>query len=126
MTEHSEHTDRVAAWVDAYVRAWNSNDPSEIGALFTDDARYFTEPYADPWIGRDRIVEGWLKQRDEPGDTTFRWHPVAVTPDVAFVQGQTRYVRPGETYSNLWVIRLDPAGTCREFTEWWMKHPKSG
>jgi hypothetical protein len=51
----------------------------------------------------------------------FEWRPVAVTDDVAIVQGTTMY--PTETYSNLWVIRLDADGRCREYTEWWMEHP---
>jgi hypothetical protein len=25
----------VQAWIDGYVRAWNSNDPADIRALFT-------------------------------------------------------------------------------------------
>ena len=56
-------------------------------------------------------------------EAEFRWHLVAVTPDVAFVQGETIYRTPRHTYSNLWVIRLDTEGRCTEFTEWWMRHP---
>jgi hypothetical protein len=36
------------------------------------------------------------------------------------VTGTTTY--PDRVFSNLWVIRLTPEGTCREFTEWWMEH----
>jgi ketosteroid isomerase-like protein len=107
-------------WVDGYVRAWNSNDPADIGALFTDDARYYTAPFREPWRGREQIVQGWLDRRDEPGDATFEWQPVLATGELAIVQGVTGYA--DETYSNLWVIRLDPSGRCHEFTEWWMTH----
>jgi hypothetical protein len=31
-----EQTGRVRAWVESYVRAWNSNDPAAIGDLFTE------------------------------------------------------------------------------------------
>lgn len=111
----------VTSWIDGYVRAWNSNDPRDIGRLFTEDAEYFKEPYVQPWRGPEQILAGWLAHRDEPGDTSFDWHPVAVTADVAIVAGTTRY--PGQTYSNLWVIRLADDGRCRQFTEWWMEHP---
>jgi uncharacterized protein (TIGR02246 family) len=50
----------VARWVDGYIRAWKTNDPADIGRLFTEDARYFTAPYRQPWTGRDAIVAGWL------------------------------------------------------------------
>lgn len=108
-------------WIDGYVRAWNSNDPDDIAALFTDDAAYYTEPYRAPWQGRDQIVTNWLADKDEPGEATFTWQPVAVTGEVAVVHGTTVY--PDKTYSNMWVIRLVPDGRCREFTEWWMEHP---
>jgi uncharacterized protein (TIGR02246 family) len=117
---------RLQAWVEAYVAAWNCNDPAAIGALFTEDAAYHTEPYGPPWRGRDEIVRRWLDRKDEPGQTDFRWQPVAVTPDVAVVQGETVYRSPPHTYSNLWVIRLDADGRCAEFTEWWMQHPDGG
>jgi uncharacterized protein (TIGR02246 family) len=116
-------TRRLRTFVEGYVRAWNSNDPAEIGALFTQDAAYYTEPYSQPWRGRDEIVRQWLDHRDEPGETEFRWQPLTVGPDVAVVQGETFYRTPPRTYSNLWVIRLDAEGRCSEFTEWWMRHP---
>jgi SnoaL-like domain len=114
---------QVAAWIDGYVRAWSSNDPGEIGALFTDDAAYYNEPYATPHRGRQAIVEDWLGRRDEPGQASFRWWPLAVTDELAVVQGETVYHQLRRTYSNLWVIRLAADGRCREFTEWWMRQP---
>jgi len=119
MTELSQ----VRAWIDGYVRAWNSNDPSDIAALFTDDAEYYTAPFRPPWRGRGEIVSGWLERRDEPGETTFTWNPLVVTDEAAIIQGQTKY--PDQTFSNLWVIRLVDDGRCREFTEWWMEQPAS-
>jgi ketosteroid isomerase-like protein len=119
MTELS----RVTAWIDGYVRAWNSNDPDEIGALFTEDAAYFTAPFREPWRGREQIVKSWLERRDEPGETTFQWTPLSVTGELAIIQGTTSY--PDQRFSNLWVIRLSADGRCREFTEWWMEHPSA-
>jgi ketosteroid isomerase-like protein len=109
--------------MERYIRAWNSNDPDEIGALFTDDALYYTEPFTPPWRGRAEIIERWLARKDKPGQATFEWHPLVVTPEVAIITGTARYKEPPSVYSNLWVLRLDPDGRCREFTEWWMPHP---
>jgi len=64
---------RVQAWIDGYVRAWNSNNPADIRALFTQDAAYYTEPYGPPWEGRDEIVRQWLDRKDEPGQAQFRY-----------------------------------------------------
>jgi ketosteroid isomerase-like protein len=117
--------DQLDAWIQAYVRAWNSNDPRDIGALFTETANYFPEPFAKPWHGQEEIVARWLGRKDEPGETEFQWEALAVTPDVAIVQGTTVYRSPPWTYSNLWVIRLADDGRCAEFTEWWMQHPEN-
>jgi uncharacterized protein (TIGR02246 family) len=114
--------DDVDSWVAAYRRAWESNDANDIAALFTEDARYLTEPYAAPWVGHDAIVSGWFEHRDEPGDTTFAHEIVAVCDGLAFVRGHTTYASPPREYSNLWVIDLAPDGRAREFTEWWMEH----
>ncbi len=111
--------DQVDEWLQGYLRAWDTNDPEDIGRLFTDDARYFTAPHREPWTGRDAIVEGWIGRKDEPGTWTFRYDILSTAGDLAFVRGWTGY-RDEPDYSNLWVIRLTDDGRCSEFTEWWM------
>ena len=82
-----------------------SNDPADIEALFTEDARYFTAPYRTPWSGRDEIVEGWLERAYEPGTWNFRHEVRAVEGDLAFVQGWTKETDDDDAW-NLWVIRF--------------------
>jgi hypothetical protein len=113
--------DAVSAWIARYRTAWESNAPADIGGLFAETGEYFTEPYAAPWRGREQIITGWLDHRDEPGETTFEWHPVSITDHIAIIQGETVY--PDKTFSNLWLIRLDDVGQCLQFTEWYMQHP---
>ena len=110
----------IKTWMDGYVAAWKTNDATRIGELFTDDARYFTAPFREPWAGRDRIVASWLDRKDDPGTWTFEWHALAVAGDLGFVQGRTAYAT-GSSYRNLWVIRLEADGRASEFTEWWME-----
>ena len=114
-------TDALRSWVDRYRLVWESNDPVEIGALFIEDATYATEPYAEPWRGRDQIVSGWLDAKDEPGQTEFRFEVLGMDGDLGFVRGWTQYHSPPGAYSNLWVIRLEGDGRCSEFVEWYMK-----
>lgn len=108
-------------WIEAYRRAWESNDPADITALFSETAEYRTEPFAEPWRGHDGIVAGWLEAADEPGETTFQWSPLVATTELAIVQGTTVYGSRELTYSNLWVIRFAPDGRASRFTEWWME-----
>lgn len=114
---------RVQAWMDGYIAAWNSNDPDAIGALFTDDAVYRPTPFSDGWHGREAIVAGWLDRKDDPGTFAFTWELLAESEALAVVRGLTVYQAPYPTFSNIWVIAFDDAGRCRQFTEWWMERP---
>lgn len=119
MTENVNR-ETVGRWIDAYRRAWDSNEPDDIRALFTENAEYFTVPWEEPWRGQDRIVEGWLESRDEPGDTTFEWETVAVDGSTAVVRAVTDY-RSERTYHNIWMIRFGADGRAEGFTEWYMR-----
>lgn len=114
-------TERFENWVERYIKAWNSNIPDEIGGLFTEDGRYLTEPYAQPWQGRDEIIREWLDGKDEPGQTAFDYRVLAVEGDLGIIKGETTYKNPAAKYSNLWEVRLDSEGRCTEYVEWWMK-----
>jgi hypothetical protein len=117
MTGHA----KASAWVARYVRAWNSNDPSDIGDLFTPGALYSTGPFDRPWRGRATIVRRWLARQDVPGTTTFRHEVLAAERGTYVVRGWTKYRRPAREYSNVWLLRLDGRGRCREFREWWVE-----
>lgn len=114
----------AAGWVDRYVGAWLSNDPEEIGDLFTPDAVYRTGPWDDPIAGRRAIVEDWLARRDEPGTWEFSSEVLAVAGDLAVVTGRTAYTDPPAEYANLWIIRFGDEARCRDFTEWYVRAPE--
>jgi ketosteroid isomerase-like protein len=91
--------EQVQAWLDAYVAAWRSYDPDAIGDLFSADALYRYEPYAEPLRGRDAIVADWVGDRDEPGSWEAAYAPLVVEGDRAVATGVTRYAN-GRTFSN--------------------------
>lgn len=113
--------ERFKRWVERYITAWNSNDPEDIADLFVEDGSYLTEPFAAPWVGRERIVQGWLDAKDEPGDTEFDYEILVATDDLGIVKGTTRYKSKGTKYHNLWEIRLAADDRATEFVEWWME-----
>ena len=116
-------TERVQAWLDAYVDAWRTYDAGAIGALFSLDATYAYRPYEEPLRGREQIVASWLDDRDEPGSWEAAYAPLLVDGDRAVVTGETRYAS-GRTFSNLFVLRFEGDGRCRDFVEWFMEHPR--
>ncbi len=115
----------ITAWMNGYLTAWDSNEPDDIRALFTDDATYLTAPFETPREGVQAIIDGWLEDRDEPGDHTFTWQEAGIDGDVAFVTGDTTYTS-GRRYANLWVIRFADDGRASSFTEWYMRYPEAG
>ncbi len=126
----------VDRWLQAYVEAWKSYDPDQIGELFAEGVQYRYHPYDDPVQGRAAVVRSWLGEashagapaRDARGTYDAAYRTVAVDGDVAVAAGCSSYLsEPGgavETvYDNCFVMRFDSAGRCREFTEWYVERP---
>jgi hypothetical protein len=117
----------VAAWLDGYSRAWETNDPAEIGALFSEDAVYHYDPFDEPVRGREAIVASWLEDPDPPGTYQSRYRPLLVAGDRAVANGVSRYLHADgsldKEYDNLFLLRFDAAGRCAEYREWYMRRP---
>ncbi|MEV0803204.1 nuclear transport factor 2 family protein [Kribbella sp. NPDC050281] len=123
-------------WLDQYVEAWMSYDPSDISRLFGENVAYRYHPYDEPIAGRDAVVASWLGQsssggastRDAPGTYEAKYSPVAVDDDTVVATGISRYreVPDGpivRTYENCFIMRFDGEGRCSEFTEYYVRRP---
>jgi ketosteroid isomerase-like protein len=122
----------VDRWLRSYVEAWKSNDRDRIGRLFAEDVEYRYRPYDEPLLGREAVIRAWLGDEGHPGasagddDGTFDadYWTVSVDGDVAVATGRSTYLSgPGgavqKVYDNCFVMRFDPGGRCRAFTEWY-------
>lgn len=121
----------VQAWLDAYVRAWQSFDPAEIADLWTEDATWY-RPFDVRARGRAAITAAWLAEQhlDTPGGYDARYAPIAIDGDVVVTHGRTRFFDPdtGQVqtdYDNVWVLRFGADGRCAEFHEWYAGRPKA-
>lgn len=114
MSQHLEN------WMDAYVVAWDSNEPTDIARLFTPDAVYDPQVAGGPWDGVEAIVDRWVEIGDTPGNWEFEWAAVVETDDLAVVEARTSYLDPPASYRNLFILRFADDGRCRDFTEWWI------
>ena len=127
----------VQAWLDAYERAWETYDPEQIAALFSEDAEYRWHPADEPEKGRDTIVEAWLNpggnagDRDAPGTYLGEYRPFAVDGHRAVAVGTSTYWTDASrsklerVYYNNWLLEFDDDGRCRSFTEYWMSPRQS-
>jgi hypothetical protein len=127
----------VQAWLDAYSRAWESYDPAEIGALFSEHAEYRWHPADDPVVGRDEIVRAWVapegneSSRDAAGTYLGEYHPFAVDGNKTVAIGTSTYWTDesrstlDRLYYNNWLLEFDDDGKCSSFTEYWMSPRKA-
>lgn len=108
----------AAAWIAAYERAWRTAGTEGLGELFAADATYRMSPYEAPARGLEEIAALWERERvghDEEFELLAE--PVAVEGDTAVARLEVRYAT-GAEYRDLWIIRFDADGRCREFEEW--------
>jgi nuclear transport factor 2 (NTF2) superfamily protein len=127
----------VQAWLDAYERAWESYEPEQIAALFSQDAEYRWHPAEEPVVGRDEIVRAWVapdgneSSRDAAGTYLGEYRPYAVDGHRAVAIGTSTYwtdasrSKVERIYYNNWLLEFDDDGRCRSFTEYWMEPRKS-
>ncbi len=105
-------------WVKGYVQAWNSNQEDDIGRIFSEGALYFTSPFDEPWQGREAIIKGWLEIKDEPDNFRFEFEVLAFDGELGIVRGETHYFKPAKEYANIWLVKLNEQGQCKEYVEY--------
>jgi uncharacterized protein (TIGR02246 family) len=132
-TRRSEQVDRagVERWIEAYRKAWASDAPEDIAALFTADATYSPFPWpraGEPWRGRETIVEKWIERGDSKVGWRFEHEVLAVEGETAVIEGWTYYdatdEEPEDANANIWLVRFAEDGRAREFAEWWVQRPR--
>ncbi|HEY4190179.1 MAG TPA: nuclear transport factor 2 family protein [Candidatus Limnocylindrales bacterium] len=111
--------DDANRWLQAYVQAWRTYDPTTIGDLFSDAATYRYHPWDEPLEGRDAIVADWLDAKDDPTTWDAAYEAWAVEGDRVVATGVSRY-DDGTTKSvfhNVFLLTFDADGRCSEFSE---------
>lgn len=108
----------VAAWIEAYERAWRTTGTESLGRLFAEDASYRMSPYEEPVRGLEAIGGLWERERVGPDEEfEMRFEVVAVDGDTAVARIEVAYAT-GAEYRDLWIVRFGADGRCREFEEW--------
>ena len=120
----------VSSWLEAYIHAWKTYDPQEIGKLFSEDATCAYEPYSEPIRGREAIIASWFGERKDAPDTyDAHYEPLVIEGNRAVTHGRTQYYEADSTtfrteFDNIFVLDFDDAGRCTAFKEWYMERPK--
>jgi len=132
MSHHVTHAS-VSAWLAAYLHAWETYDPKDIEALFTEDAEYRFHPTGDPVVGREAIVDSWVNPggnasgRDKAGTYSGEYEPFVGAGNRAVATGVSTYWTDASRttverlYYNCWLLEFADDGRCSSFVEYYMK-----
>ena len=118
----------LLAWLGAYERAWRDASTDALAALFTPDADYLVEPYADPLAGLPAIREFWQEESDPDQVFTMSSEVLAFSGSTGVARVDVRYGDPvTQEYRTLWVVTLDADGRASRFEEWpfWPAHGRA-
>jgi hypothetical protein len=107
-------------WIAQYERAWRSPGTEALADLFAEEASYGTAPFEKPFVGLAAIAQLWDEEREGPDEVfSMESELIAVEGDTGVARIEVAYGDPvARRYRDLWIIRLDGEGLCREFEEW--------
>lgn len=115
--------DQVAAWLEGYGEAWETLDADKVAALFTADATYRENPYADPYQGRQRIHEYWTTVTSDQQDVDFTHGVLAVSGNTGIAHWRSEFTQKssgsGIVLDGIFVLEFTPEGLCKSLKEWW-------
>jgi mannose-6-phosphate isomerase-like protein (cupin superfamily) len=117
----------LRAWVAGYERAWRDGPGADLAGLFTADAEYLVEPYADPLVGLPAIAALWAEEIAPDEHFAMSHDVVACSGATGVVRVEVRYGEPvAAEYRDLWVVTFRD-GRASRFEEWpfWPSHGRS-
>jgi len=112
---------RVEEWAARYARAWEDADDEAVGALFTEDATYRSDPFAEPHSGRDAIRRYWRDVTATQASVEVAVGRVIAVGEQALVEWWTQMNVEGSpvTLPGALLLDFDTRGLCRALREYW-------
>ncbi len=109
-------------WLNRYGAAWERRDADAAGALFTEDARYHENPYAEPFEGAVGVREYWENVTADQGEIDFTYEIVGVAEGTGIARWNSKFVvaSTGAPLELDGVFLLEfEEDKCRVLREWW-------
>jgi hypothetical protein len=108
-------------WLAAYRKAWIERDPDAAAALFTDDATYQEQPYAEAYAGPQGVRDYCASVTATQADVELEYGTPLVLGDRTAVEWWVTLVNAGVeiTLAGEFMLRFDESGLCRDLREYW-------
>lgn len=112
---------RVEEWAERYARAWEEADDNAVGALFTEDATYRSDPFKEPYRGRDGIRRYWREVTATQANVEVAVGRTLAIESRALVEWWTQMESDGTpvTLPGALILDFDERGLCRALREYW-------
>ena len=116
----------VQGWLDAYKKAWEERDPAAAAALFTEDSKYFEQPYQAPFEGSEGVRDYWIRVTETQSEIDLRWGRPVSDGDHTAVEWWCRFKNEGApvTLAGSMTLLFADDGRCRELREYWHFAPE--
>jgi uncharacterized protein (TIGR02246 family) len=111
---------RIEDWAERYARAWEQADDEAVGALFTDDATYRSDPFREPHRGRDAIRAYWRGVTSSQSNVAVDVGRIVVDGRRGVVEWWTQMDTDGTpvTLPGALILDFDDSGRCRALREY--------
>jgi uncharacterized protein (TIGR02246 family) len=111
----------VQEWAERYARAWEDADDKAVGELFTEDATYRSDPFHEPYRGREAIRGYWRDVTATQANVEVVVGRTMMAGDRALVEWWTQMDSDGApvTLPGALLLELDETGLCRALREYW-------
>ena len=108
-------------WISLYGRAWETADEDLVLSLFTEDARYRSSPFREPYVGHAEIREYWRRGAGSQQNTNVRMGEPFGDRERVAVEWWTTMIDEGEevTLPGCLLLRFEPDGRCSDLREYW-------
>jgi ketosteroid isomerase-like protein len=115
---------QFTTWLDAYGRAYTTQDPEVAASLFTENATYQGGPFGELLRGPTEIHRRWAEWANpSEQDLRFEYEILVVTDEIGIARWMASSRFPSDErlvrYDGIFAVRLDDDLRCREFREWW-------
>lgn len=112
-------------WAEQYRQCWETADADAVRELFTPDATYRSDIFAEPHRGRDGIEAYWRSVTEPQSNVSVRMGRPIVGDERVAVEWWTQMDIDGEpsTLPGCLLLRFDADGLCTELEEYFRYAP---
>jgi len=110
-------------WLETYGEASKENNAKASSELFSQGAKYYETPFADPIIGREAIYQYWYKAAQTLKDKETTYQILALRDNLGIARWKSKFTNNNTdkriSLDCVFLVEFDENNKCSVFREWW-------